>query len=46
MAEQGLENNGLHHEIDLCDVAETDTEKMPTIAPTRSCGLNGLSVGS
>ncbi len=31
MAEQGLVNNGLHHEIYLSDVAETDTAKMRTI---------------
>ena len=31
MAEQGLINNGLHHEIYLSDVAETDTAKMRTI---------------
>jgi hypothetical protein len=31
MAEQGLVSNGLHHEIYLSDVAETDTAKMHTI---------------
>jgi hypothetical protein len=36
--EQGLVNNGLHHEIYLSDVAETDTAKMRTILrqPVRS----------
>jgi hypothetical protein len=31
MAERSLVNNGLHHEIYLSDVAETDTAKMRTI---------------
>jgi hypothetical protein len=31
VAGQGLMNNGLHHEIYLSDVAETDTAKMRTI---------------
>jgi hypothetical protein len=31
MAEQGLVNNGLHHEIYLTDIAETDPAKMRTI---------------
>jgi hypothetical protein len=31
MAEQGLVNNGLHHEIYLSDVAETDTARIRTM---------------